>query len=156
MTIPASVDGFQVLSPSLVMCLGCEKIGTLLLSDRSKSPQCRTFGSALPLNSSPPFTHRFRPSNPHSPQLPFHRLHAYVKACTPDSLIRPTSAPSHEDIATRTRRKWGARRRGESNLSLWVSGDLREILGVSSLPCPAFRQSVAANHHSARILSPDN
>jgi hypothetical protein len=49
-----------------------------------------------------------------SPHLPFHRPAAYFETARPRTTMRPTSASSREDIATRTRRKWGQRARGES------------------------------------------
>ena len=69
---------------------------------------------------------RFWLSNPHSPQLPFHRPRAYVEACAPYSTMRPTSASRREDIATGTRRKWGQLRRGESI----VAWRIRRFTGV--------------------------
>src|SRR4029079_4525299 len=40
--------------------------------------------------------HRFGLSNPHSPQLPFHRPHAYVEACT---AFKPRyGPPPHQDM----------------------------------------------------------
>jgi hypothetical protein len=66
----------------------------------------------------------------------------------PHPTMRPTSAPEGDDIATRSRRKWGS----NEVVNHWLPGLSVELTAF----CPASGQSVAPNHHSPPICFPDN